>query len=108
MTTKVSLRSRLPEIITELGTRVDPALLNGARHIAEEARGTAPVASGELRDSIDAQAGENNQAKVVALFYWYFLEYGTRFMPAHPFMVSAAERMRETVENEVRAALRNL
>jgi HK97 gp10 family phage protein len=73
------------------GTAVEQA----CRRIVARARSLAPVRTGRLRDSI-GYAMRGPTLGVVGLGppgdkYWYLLEFGTRFAPAHPFMRPAAE-----------------
>lgn len=41
------------------------------------------------------RAGRNNPNDP---FYWRFLEFGTRFMPAHPFLTRAAQQLGRAVD----------
>ena len=39
-------------------------------------------------------------------FYWRFLEYGTKHMPAQPFAGPAAERARSTYRSDIAAEVK--
>lgn len=76
-----------------------------AQNIAKDAKANAPKASGNLRKAIKAKrkksppnmptsqviVGEGKGEKPDA-FYWKFVEYGTRFATAKPFITPAKER----------------
>lgn len=77
-------------------------ILNDAMHLA-------PVDTGNLKNSlapggpgnifemgIGSRGGANIAATIgTAVPYAVYQEYGTRFMPAHPFLTPAVERNRE-------------
>lgn len=101
------------------------ALHAGAELVAAEARRLAPVDTGALRDSIkvaderDARIyGKVNGADVSVfigpvgsteegdVFYARFVEFGTRYMKAQPFMRPAIQSKREDAERLVLSTLR--
>ena len=101
------------------------ALHAGAELVAVEARRLAPVDTGALRDSIavtddrDARVyGKVNGADVSVfvgpvgsteegdVFYARFVEFGTRYMQAQPFMRPAIQSKREEAERLVLSTLR--
>jgi HK97 gp10 family phage protein len=67
--------------------------------IGQRAKALAPRGeTGNLRDSIEAQGpkvkgltGRVGMAAGPAASYWFFVEFGTRFMAARPFFRPAAE-----------------
>ena len=71
-----------------------------AAAIRDEARRTAPVDSGDLRDSIGYHVeGDTAEVKIMGanrsgVWYAQFVEFGTSKQPAQPFMGPAAERER--------------
>lgn len=98
-----------PEIATKAGRQ---AALAGARVIAAEAKRRAPVGEtfrirlssgrkpkfvGHLKDEVKAASRRPETGKVTATIgvgraYWgMFLEFGTRFMRARPWLRPAAE-----------------
>jgi HK97 gp10 family phage protein len=76
-------------IAQEAETVVSAAL---AEDIADAARGFAPVDTGELRDSIQAESDR----VTVGAPYAAYVEYGTSHMSAEPFLRPAAD----TVDDE--------
>jgi len=79
------------------------ALRAGAKIIAKEAKLRAPVDTGELKSKIKVWALKRSRKRIGVLvgtsakeytgdqFYAAFVEYGTKDMPAKPFMGPAAE-----------------
>lgn len=68
---------------------------------ADEMRGTVPVDSGNLRDSI--QQVEPGGITMGDAFYWRFLEYGTSKMAPHPFIRPAMKRIRTPAKKDAGA-----
>ncbi len=85
-----------------------------AAAIRDEARRTAPVDSGDLRDAIGYEVdGDTAEVKIMnasrqGVWYAQFVEFGTSKQSAQPFMGPAAEReranLRVRVENAVKGA----
>lgn len=79
------------------------ALRAGAKIIAKEAKLRAPVDTGELKSKIKVWALKRSRKRIGVLvgtsakeytgdqFYAAFVEYGTKDMPAKPFLGPAAE-----------------
>ena len=79
------------------------ALRAGAKIIAKEAKLRAPVDTGELKSKIKVWALRRSRKRIGVLvgtsakeytgdqFYAAFVEYGTKDMPAKPFLGPAAE-----------------
>lgn len=64
----------------------------GAERVADIARGIAPVDTGFLRDHIIARhLGRSSQVESLAP-YSGFVEFGTRFMSAQPFLRPAVDQ----------------
>jgi HK97 gp10 family phage protein len=67
------------------------AVQETAENIRDEARASAPVQTGALKNSIEARM-EGSTAEVSAgVDYAPFVEYGTSNMAARPFMFPASE-----------------
>jgi len=115
-----TLKSRLPEISAEIRPRVSAAVKAGATRISERAKARAPVLAqsnghrrpGALRDSIAVRragpAAYRVEAGADGAFYAGFVERGTRFMDAEPYLIPSAEESRPEVEFLVEASLREL
>lgn len=101
------------------------AVLEGAKVIVAEARRLAPVLSGQLRDSIDADLGTREGTSVQLTrggvtasigprlpegWYGHFPEFGTAEMPATPYLrpalasreAQAVERIADVIRIELR------
>ena len=82
----------------EIGARLVAACIaidqKTAQDVVEIAQGNAPVRTGFLRDSIHTEPGEDEfTTNVVAgAYYSIFVELGTRFMAAEPFLFPAVEQ----------------
>lgn len=109
------LREKLREFGVKEGRAIMRNTIRGiAARIRDAAKKTAPIDSGDLRDSITVKArrstpdnpvfevwaGSTKGAKLDA-FYWRFVEYGTSSgkkgtpaQPARPFIGPAAEAVR--------------
>jgi len=107
------LKSRIPEIIAELGPAVEEATVAGADLIAESAKARVPVDTGRLRDAIHVETGPEG-AYVIAgnrdAFYGHIIEHGSAAYgtPPRPFLVPALEENRIDVERLVSAAIRRI
>lgn len=83
---------------------VDTGLLRRAirskrkRGDADTARAIVFVSMAQKRPKKNSGSRVSKDGKEIAPFYWRFLEYGTRFRPAQPFM-------RPTFEREAGAAV---
>lgn len=63
--------------------------------VEAQAKTRAPVDTGALRNSIHGTMTGPTEGEVSAgVDYAIYQEYGTRTMPAHPFMIPAAEAVR--------------
>lgn len=96
---------RLPDNADRLGTVV---VRNNAQRVVAAARAHAPVRRGFLRSSIEFYAASS--APVAGLqigplgAHWFYLEYGTHKMPAHPFVFPAIEGDRPRLDSDMTAA----
>lgn len=60
-----------------------------------DARAMAAIDTGEMVSTLKARYPAWNRGRVyVGSDHWYFVEYGTRFMAAEPFMRPALYRVR--------------
>jgi HK97 gp10 family phage protein len=75
--------------------------------IQREAQLRAPVDTGFLRSSIIVDQVEPFYNEVIAgADYAHFVEFGTRFTPAQPFMTPAAQSVVEDYHKDIQRALR--
>lgn len=70
----------------------------------------APVSTGLLRNSITARSrGLSGRVEIAGdAHYWRFIEYGTRYAAARPFVRPAAEEESATFEQRIRQAAARL
>lgn len=90
----------------------------GAKPIAKEAKHRAPRGETlELAESIDDEPVEQKlhmatHAVVVRRYYGYYQEYGTKKMPAQPFLRPAADAKKgeagAAIEGVINAAIRRV
>lgn len=107
----VVLKSRLPQIVTELRSRSSVAARIGADMIAAGAKDRVPVSTGRLRDAIHVEKTDLGYSVVAGdteAFYGHLVEFGTTHSGAHPFLIPAAEAAENELEAAVEAALRSL
>ncbi len=84
--------NRIPQLIPVINGRIAAAIEDGANEIVAIAQGLVPVDTGALKASIAASLTELYAASVSAdAGHALYVEYGTRFMAAHPFLLPAAE-----------------
>ena len=102
------LKDRIPEIVARLGPDVAVAVQAGADLVVESAKARVPVSTGRLQEAIHTETTEEG-VEVLAgdreVFYGRFVEHGTRYAPAHPFLVPALEENREQIIKLVEAAM---
>ena len=86
--------NRLPELRGELRTRAGQAVRKTAEDIQAQAAGTAPVDTGNLRNSIGMEVQDDLSADVVVgAEYGANVEYGLGQHP-QPYLTPAAEAAR--------------
>ena len=82
--------------LQSLARLTEQAALDSANHAAEQtaayARQTVPVRTGRLKASI--MAGEEGKKRMVRVFcpYAVYVEMGTRFMAARPYLRPGVQR----------------
>ncbi len=94
-----SLRAAVTEAPKSLRKHVSGAIRESTYAIADRARSLVPRDSGDLYRAIEAQPPAATGSSLIgrvgladrSVFYWRFLEYGTRHMAARPFFRPAAE-----------------
>lgn len=100
--------NRIPEIEQAIIARVGEAVEDGAAGIVETAQSIVAVDTGRLRASITFERVGNMIYEVFTIVeYGPFVEYGTRFMAAQPFMRPAYERNYPKILAAVELAIRS-
>jgi HK97 gp10 family phage protein len=72
------------QVEAEVGEKI--AEEAGARVVAADMRNRAPVDTGALRNSITVSAAEEGAQVSVQVPYARFVQFGTRYMEAQPFI----------------------
>ena len=104
MSVSVVVHSRIPQANRHVEERVALAIRKAAFDIEAHAKARAPVDTGALKGGINAN-GDGKEWRVDSpAEYSIFQEFGTRFQPAHPFLVPALMQVRGSLA----AAMRNL
>lgn len=103
--------NHLPDIAKELRPLAEQAVAKTALDLEGQAkqniRGHDLIDTGYLVGSVHAERmGPARWRVVVGAFYGVFHEYGTRFLPARPFLIPAANRVRPNLEAAIRELLR--
>lgn len=89
---QIVARNRFPQLIPVINGRIAAAIEDGANEIVAIAQGLVPVRTGALKASIAATLTDMYAASVSAdAGHAIYVEYGTRFMAAQPFLLPAAE-----------------
>lgn len=108
MTVRI-IKNEIPGVIAALESAEMEAVLAAAtKPIAEMAQARVPVATGELRDSIEVKPAGSGNVGIFMAWYGAFVERGTVKQPAHPFLVPAAEAGKAEVAAAVTTFLRAL
>lgn len=106
-----ALRSFGSNFATRLG---DKALMAGSEPIVEEAKRLVPVRTGALRDSITSVVSRDRelaQRKVKVGFKYpaarraHFVEFGTVYQPAQPFLRPALDTQAQPAIDEITRVL---
>ena len=80
-------------------------LVSWAADVKAEAMGTVPVRTGYLRSSIYAEVKDWVVNVGAEATYACFVELGTRYMQAHPFLYPAIEKYLPELESIIVAAI---
>lgn len=98
--------NKLDRFASELPRIVDRVLGDGAAEMVGTAQQIVPVDTGRLRSSLTMRrTGESAYEVYTDVEYSMFVEAGTRFQAAQPYMRPSYERNRLKVVSEMRRAL---
>jgi HK97 gp10 family phage protein len=102
--------NRLPEITAAIKPAVVAEVSKSALQIQARAQALSPVLTGTLRRSIHTIIENGGLRGIVgpSVEYGKFVEFGTRFQPARPYMRPAAASATASFVANVRAALAGL
>jgi HK97 gp10 family phage protein len=102
-------KNRLPEIAKRAAQVAADVIRETVADIETGAKARAAVDTGFMRDHINGRVINQNAGEVVSEApYSDFVERGTRFAPAQPFMTPAAEAARPRFEAAVAKAIADL
>ena len=86
------VRSNLPALRRQLLRKLDAEVEKANEAAAKEMRRGAPVDERELVESIEEQAiGPARHGITIGAGHWRYVNYGTRHMPAEPFVEPGIE-----------------
>lgn len=102
----VVVENRFPQVIRALEDRADLIVRKTAMDLEARAKMRAPVDTGVLRASISAAAvGPRHWRVTVGADYGWYLEMGTRFMRAQPYLGPAADEVWPAFTSAMRQVL---
>lgn len=94
-------------VLRKLESDVSQVVRETAEQAEADAKRTAPVLTGELRDSIEAgRVNTFNYELKAEAEHASFVEFGTSRMRAQPFFIPALVRAKRYFETELRKLLR--
>ena len=100
------LEANIDRILANIGNVRQTVRWAGSR-VQQEAMKTVPVDTGELKRSIGLHLEDGGLTAVVEATKEYagYVEYGTRFMAAQPYMRPAAEQIAPLFVRQIQEAL---
>ena len=101
------LKAALERKVEELRASSRLAVIEEVKLIEADAKDSAPVDTGELRDGIESELLEGAEGSIhTTSKHSAAQEFGTVKNPAHPFMQPAAERARRRFPKTATAIIR--
>lgn len=100
----------LDALLAGWGDGVGKLLDTIANDVLAEAQGIAPVRTGNLRNSGRVEPGDDQYSRYVHFTAEYaaYVEFGTRFMSARPFLTPAVEHHRRSFQDGFSALIGSL
>jgi len=110
------LFKNLDKLEKAIVNEIEDIIKKAAEKIRDEAKERAPKLTGQLSDSIEVKTLEIKKDKIKigigpvgdAVFYWFFVEYGTSKMAAQPYLRPAYDNNKKAVEKEIARELQKL
>lgn len=96
-TISVSVKSRVPMVSALVHGRVAIAITKAAHDIEAHAKSRAPVDTGLLKSSIEAEGSGAEWRVVSPAHYSVYQEFGTSRSAAQPYMLPAVEVVRPSL-----------
>ena|SRR3990167_4548577 len=107
MAITVIVKSRVPQYTAKSLGLIELATRKAVFDIEGRAKGRTPVRTGFLKGSIQGSLTGRTEGRVdAAAEYAVFVEMGTRFMGAQPFLVPALEEVKPGYEAAIKGAVR--
>lgn len=109
--TSVTLRvvsNRLPAVTREIDQAVKDEVERAGYDVEAAAKAKSPVRTGTLRRSIHTVVSSDGTTATVgpSVEYGIYPEFGTRHMPAHPYMRPAFEMVMPKFLDRLKAAIK--
>ncbi len=89
----------------ELQEQVRAWLYDWAQRVAAQAARNAPVRTGYLQSTVFAMVKDWVAQVGATAVYSYFVEFGTRYMRAHPFLYPAVQEFLPELETNIIGAI---
>ncbi|HEX6682432.1 MAG TPA: HK97-gp10 family putative phage morphogenesis protein [Candidatus Limnocylindrales bacterium] len=99
------LKAKLAQMPEKIRTGAEAAVRDETEEVADDMRAFAPVATGELKDSIQAEVDGLSGAAAATARHATFVEHGTSDTPEQPFALPAAEQSRQRFGDRMREAV---
>lgn len=100
------IEDKIPLLVARVEATCRAAVMKVAHAIVRSAQEYVPYDTGDLHDSIEANSvAAGKEAEVtVGMYYGGYVEYGTRFTPAQPFLGPAVDDHSEELLPEIMVA----
>jgi HK97 gp10 family phage protein len=92
-------------IPSAINNAVREALEEGANEIQSSAKGSCPVDTGNLQDSISKDVSPTEFTVQATEDYASYVEYGTSKMAAQPYFYSNADRVTSGIQSNIESKL---
>src|SRR3990167_3709515 len=104
MSVHIKVNSRVPQLTRAMKQKAGTYVAKAAADIEAQAKARAPVDTGLLKNSIVSRQEDDLRHIVEApLHYSVYQEFGTRKMPAQPYMLPAVEFVKPSFEIAMRS-----
>ncbi|SFJ17876.1 phage protein, HK97 gp10 family [Terrisporobacter glycolicus] len=98
----------IDNITDEIDDVINTQLESAGYQIERDAKANTPVDTGRLRESITTTSGDMEVEVGTNVEYAHFIEFGTRYQNAQPFLEPAAESNLNGLEDEISDAIKRL
>lgn len=106
LSVRIKVDSKIPHLTAQARQRAESFVAKAAADIEAQAKARAPVDTGLLKNSInERQEGDLRHVVESPVHYSVYQEFGTRKMPAQPYMVPAVEIVKPSFERAMRSLI---